>query len=460
MGHCRKILGFKIVEPIATFYSDLFAIELAENFHVHLRNLRLELDHVEFERLARGFAEALRAWQQHGRVATQRYEVAGDRFLKLHTSKIQPIPSQWNPNTSNDELRVELQQWADYVHVHYRQLRLEYTVQEFLDFASTIEEAKRTLQAQLAQEENPKRVGKFHRANPDGRVESTGGPYWTKPPQWDRVSARPYASNYIHPSDGELKGDRGRDSRNPALCSLDISDLYDITVYHAAALHPWMVDAQGVCRPLVARYDFAKMALAAGGSPTMEQIRQTEYWELLGRPLSATPRDGSSDWIYADREAQCRRFLALIRSLAERGYTGLGQDGVPAAFDGDRPIRILRNGVVEEVLKHKDGGLPGMITVRPVAGAYCVWNGLHRIAILKCLWNQGRLLNNRILVRKTTGASFGPDDWAPASQGPNGAQGRAGSFILRWPMARRLGSKVLTRFPRLRALLRPSGRNG
>ena len=38
---------------------------------------------------------------------------------------------------------MELQKWADYIHVHYKSLRIEFTIDEFLEFASSMEEGKK-----------------------------------------------------------------------------------------------------------------------------------------------------------------------------------------------------------------------------------------------------------------------------------------------------------------------------
>lgn len=454
MGHCRKILKWSPVGSISAFYSDLFSVELAENFHIHLRNLRLELDHVEFEQLAKGFSEALKNWKRRGRPHTEKYEHVHDPLVTLHRSRISPIPSLWNSYTANDEMRVELQQWADYIHLHYRNLKLEFTVSEFLDFAATIEEARRNLEREIEEEDNPKRLGKFHRANPDGRVSFKETSYWVKPPQWEQVSENPYASNYLDKTDSALKERRSREIQDPYFRLFDIGDLFDMTLYHGGELHPWMVDSRGLCRPLLDRYNFVKMVMESGGAPTMEQIQKTEYWELLGRPLGEAPWDGGDDWVYASREAQCQRFLDVTKSILELGYVGVRQEDSLKRFDGPALPKIIRGGV-EQPIANNDGGYPGLITARPVGGAYCVWNGLHRIAILKYLWDKRLIADNRILVRKMDGTPFGPDDCAPPSLTIRSIVGRTTAFLSKPRRLRRLGSKILSTFPTLGLILRP-----
>ena len=456
MGHSRKILGFRIVEPISTLWSDLFAIELAENFHIHLRNLRLELDHVEFESLADGFGRALKNWKKRGKPRSKRYQQLNDRFLSLHKSKISPIPSLWNTNTANDEMRVELQQWADYLHLHYRNIKLEFTVSEFLDFATVIEEAKLNLERELSHERNPKRLGKFHRANPDGRVSKVESTYWSKPPNWELSLKPPYATTYMDEADANLRKQRSRETADPLLRYMDICDLYNMKLYHSGPLNPWMVDSMGVCRPLHARYEFVAMVFASDSMPTVKDIQATEYWELLGRQLGEVPRDGSSEWVYADREAQSLRFVELIKLVAKRGYVGIRQDDNDGLeqFDRDHPVKVIRHGEVE-FLKTSYYGYPGLLSVRPVAGAYCVWNGLHRIAILKYLWDSGLLEDNRVLVRGIDRTPFGPNNFELTPPPSLGIRRRAVSYASRYPLIKRAGSKVLSTFPGLERILFP-----
>ena len=64
MGHVRKILALKKIQSIPTFYSDHLSIELTEDFHIHIRNIRMEFDEVEFEKIAQTFCGALQRWNE------------------------------------------------------------------------------------------------------------------------------------------------------------------------------------------------------------------------------------------------------------------------------------------------------------------------------------------------------------------------------------------------------------
>ena len=64
------------------------------------------------------------------------------------------------------ECSVELQEQADYIHVHYRAWRLELTYDEFERFAATIAEARAKLLNGREYKECPRRLGWEHGTNP------------------------------------------------------------------------------------------------------------------------------------------------------------------------------------------------------------------------------------------------------------------------------------------------------
>lgn len=446
MGHCKKILNFDTVGGISTFYSDLLSIEVAENIHLHLRNLRIEMDHVEFAAVCKALRVAYANWGKAGKPETR-------DFLRLYRTRISPIPSLWNSNTANDETRVELQHWSDYVHLHHRNIRLEFSVREFLQFASLVDEAKAELLETCEQEPIPPRWGMFHRANPDGRVVRTDRKtsFWCSHDERPHLE-NPYASNYFHEDDALLKAKRTRKVENDRHILLGISDLYDVTLFHSAHLSPWMADERGVLKTLKARYDFVKLAIEQSCCIGREKIEETEYWELLNRPIDITPRDGGGSWVYADPKAQCDRYLKLIWSLNEHGYLGTLDSEVFAEFDGDMLTRILLEGR-EQFIRNNDGGYAGMITVKPCSGAYRVWNGLHRIAILKCLLDLGRLEEDRIRVCKVDGTAFSHRDFLQSTG--QLARQRAGAG-LRTVIARVVPTALKPPLRRLRDFMLPN----
>ena len=121
MGHTRKYYPQKI-PTIPIFSSSKLVIELAENFHFHYRNYRLEMDHIEFELMARALLRHMQIGILRGCPKSVTYEKQGDKnvFSDLTTPN---CPSFANLETNTGSSHVELQHWIDYFHIHYKDFR-------------------------------------------------------------------------------------------------------------------------------------------------------------------------------------------------------------------------------------------------------------------------------------------------------------------------------------------------
>ena len=140
MGHTRKILSSQKIPTIPIFSSSKLVLELAENFHLHYRNYRLEMDHVEFELMARAFIKAYAHWCFRGCPESSDYEKEGDKNIFLATSQLPALPSFANLETNVGSTRVELQEWIDYFHIHYKDFRLEFNRAEYQAFSEVVSE--------------------------------------------------------------------------------------------------------------------------------------------------------------------------------------------------------------------------------------------------------------------------------------------------------------------------------
>ncbi|MHA1676155.1 MAG: hypothetical protein ACTSU6_03155, partial [Candidatus Njordarchaeales archaeon] len=259
MGHVKKILSSKRIQPIPTFYSDKLALELAENFHFHLRNIRIEWDHVEFEKIAKVFRRALEKWNKLKRPLFKKDSWREGHYYDLGSDKIPPIPSLFNDTVMNDEIRVEIQKWADYVHLHYKELRIEFSIKEFREFVKVVADA--AVKLEQYSKGNPERFGKFQRACPHSKVikkaDVSGQQFWIRPS--DNDASRPYETTF-EKEDIKSRLDT-RSTNDPRLKKLDVRDLFDITLFHSSSLYSWGCDANGVFLPLLYRYQFVKMVL-------------------------------------------------------------------------------------------------------------------------------------------------------------------------------------------------------
>lgn len=433
MGHVRKILALKKIQPIPTFYSDKLAIELSEDFHLHLRNIRIESDHVEFEKIAKAFCKALDEWNKLGRPTKKEKSWKRGNYHELSVGKIQSIPLLFNNEVINDELRIEVQKWADCVHLHYKELRIEFTIREFEELVDVVKEASDKLKEHS--EDNPERFGKFQRACPNERVMKRVNKkgFWLK--SSDNVADKPYDSTY---SEEDSRADT-RITSDPKLAKLDIRDLFDITLYHSLSAHPWGCDENGILLPLLYRYQFAKMVFESSKDLTNDEIKSTNYWNLLSKKITDRPRDGGGGWIYENPMEQCQRFISIIKSIKKYGYLGIERGHVSYKEFETTPKIIEENGKVSNQ-RNNEGGFPGLISVAPSSGAYKINNGLHRLAILKYLWDTGQLSSPLILVRKRDDSSFGPSDITDIKYDDKGYPiGRIDNFIdrVKEPLARK-----------------------
>ncbi|MCX8117532.1 MAG: tetratricopeptide repeat protein [Desulfobacterota bacterium] len=148
MGKTLKILGRGKV-PQRTIFNERFVAECCETFHFHIRNIRHEFKWEDFLKLTQAFKEIDETYSRHGRPKSHHHLELGRTLL--------------NPNHSSQELLVELCEniykkyptgWDSYfheedsfIHLHFRDLRIEMGNAEFLEFAKIISQAYRELVA-------------------------------------------------------------------------------------------------------------------------------------------------------------------------------------------------------------------------------------------------------------------------------------------------------------------------
>jgi hypothetical protein len=202
VGVAKKILGLKKVEPVSTLYSDYAAIEVAESIHLHWRNTRIEFDAEEFERFGEMAVKAYLAWQNLGKVGSTRTE----KMVFLKSVKLNERPSQLNPAISSDEARIEVQQWADYIHFHYKWMRMEFSFKEFVEIAELMSHSLEELKSAPWYESAPRRLGTNHRAVPKGRVDRKDSKeFWVT--REDAHAGIAYDSYYLDEKDNQAKQD-------------------------------------------------------------------------------------------------------------------------------------------------------------------------------------------------------------------------------------------------------------
>lgn len=166
MGYTREILAQKKLDDKSVFYTDKFVIEIAESVHMHFRNFRLDLCLKEWKILAKGFIISYLRWWFKGKPGYQ----PPIHNWKMFKSKVDPVAGKGGKSIIENELRVELSQFADYVHLHFRNTRYEFTIDEFLEYADEITQARDNIRNMDILKDYPKRIGFHHVQQPKGKV--------------------------------------------------------------------------------------------------------------------------------------------------------------------------------------------------------------------------------------------------------------------------------------------------
>ena len=116
MGKIKKII--KKQEVSTPQLNNRFTVELCENVHIHYRNLRLEFPKEEF-------LQILKMLKSIDEKKVEEFQYAPDKFYSMIHSLDLPDKTEWN-----NRLQVEEQVNGQY-HIHYKNLRLEFTAGQY-----------------------------------------------------------------------------------------------------------------------------------------------------------------------------------------------------------------------------------------------------------------------------------------------------------------------------------------
>tara|TARA_B100001027_G_scaffold216172_1_gene191780 strand:+ start:555 stop:1874 length:1320 start_codon:yes stop_codon:yes gene_type:complete len=381
MGIINKIYSKKNIIPSSKIYSDHLTIERTENFHIHIRNLRIELDRNEYKSLSLAFIFAYIKWMLFG---FKKNKPADNDIL--FKSKLPKSPSILNGFTTSDELRVELQQWADYVQIHYKNLRLDFTVDEAHEFISSVSDSLDEIEKNKSQTDRVRRVGFSHKSVPNLSLlegDEKNSEFWTK---WEETKnlKNPFLSSTLG-KDGHSIEEPYRKDGTQNIFSFHLDELYFTSLYEKT-FHNEFGYADNKFLPLLFRKEFATLYLKKGHM-SEEEIIETNYFKLISKNFSEKPRDGSKNTIYANPMNQAKRFISLINSMK----TGIGRN--TKEFDekfgeaihefGASAYNYKSGEKFSHIGKISDG--EKMITCMVFGTSIHVKDGLHRIAILKSL---------------------------------------------------------------------------
>lgn len=134
MGHNLQVLATKNIgaPKLAPVW---FQTELAQEFHLHVRNLRVLFGTGEYEIFCKGIAQSYKSWVEGGK-----QHCGPGVFALLHRLNELPKQSEFD----NELFQIELQDpqfEGDMIHFHYRNNRFHMTKEEFEEFALVTLEA-------------------------------------------------------------------------------------------------------------------------------------------------------------------------------------------------------------------------------------------------------------------------------------------------------------------------------
>lgn len=148
MGAVKKILA-KTEMPDREFHQSRLFVDLAENIHIHYRELRLMFGVEEFfefsDILKNGTRDIRRYLRRNPHFKEQEHfdgiMVAGG--AKRQTVPLQKSPAPHRSKYFPNRLQVELQEESviDAIHIHYRDYRLSMDMETFKAFAGGMKQA-------------------------------------------------------------------------------------------------------------------------------------------------------------------------------------------------------------------------------------------------------------------------------------------------------------------------------
>jgi len=146
MGFTLKSLAKRDIDTKSVF-NNRFVTEVAENFHVHYRNLRLILSVADFKEISKGFVQALQRWEQRGRPEPSEgthIELCRKKVSGIHNDGIQINLNKNLYNLNKGKVFADGADFTEptYIHVKVRDVRLELSIDDFKLLAEAVKEAE------------------------------------------------------------------------------------------------------------------------------------------------------------------------------------------------------------------------------------------------------------------------------------------------------------------------------
>tara|TARA_R110000824_G_scaffold397635_1_gene600720 strand:- start:156 stop:1070 length:915 start_codon:yes stop_codon:yes gene_type:complete len=158
MGWIEKLLSETKIKPGSDIYPRFHSIERCENFHIHWRNLRLVLNEEEWETYCTAIQKAYQRWRSEGKPSPRQVPDKDDPNKKdtkiapsyLYSGDVNAVHGEL-PNELAIEKQVDQHYAKNAVHMHYKSLRVDLSVNEFLVFAEEVAKAAESLKGHMGE---------------------------------------------------------------------------------------------------------------------------------------------------------------------------------------------------------------------------------------------------------------------------------------------------------------------
>lgn len=132
MGNVRAVLSTKDIDAVG-MYNEFVRTELCETIHLHYRDLRLNLTGEQFLNVKKTLQDGYQRWVDLGK------PYPGNKDDLLCVLKME------DEQIFKNEMKIELVE-GGYVHIHYKDMRLEVQFYTFFLFVTLFKEACLTLE--------------------------------------------------------------------------------------------------------------------------------------------------------------------------------------------------------------------------------------------------------------------------------------------------------------------------
>ena len=152
----------KVIAPLAegtvpehTIFDRRFVLECCERFHFHWRNLRLELTADNWNEFVRTFEAAIATWRANGSPREHVHLELAKHLMDLNevvrptTVGVELCANLYKEMRATHGKDAEFWDEDAFVHFHYRDLRFEMSIADFLAFSKTMSDARDRLQTMV-----------------------------------------------------------------------------------------------------------------------------------------------------------------------------------------------------------------------------------------------------------------------------------------------------------------------